>query len=240
KLSFLKLRAGYGTVGNASFSDPSVGLDLLSTNVVGYGTNFYVIGGAPGGVLALSRPGNPNLIWETTQDKNAAVESYWFRNRLYVNFEIYNRQSKDLLFFDNDGRPDLGISAGSWYNLGNMEVKGMEGIVGFKDKLSNGLTYDFSVNFSRNRVYLNKLGTNKVPLLTGAMGPYRVAEDLGGSLIKVDKAGGILGDFYGYQMDGVFQNWIEINAYTDKNGNLIQPNAVPGDFKFADLNHDGL
>jgi hypothetical protein len=72
------------------------------------------------------------------------------------------------------------------------------------------------------------------------MGPYRVTEDLGGPVAKVDKNGGALGNFYGFQVDGVFQNQFEINAYTDKNGNLIQPNAVPGDFKFADLNHDGV
>jgi TonB-linked SusC/RagA family outer membrane protein len=242
KLSFLKFRAGYGTVGNASFSDPSVGLDLLSRRIVSYGgpNNYAVIGGAPGNILALGRPGNPNLVWETTQDKNAAVESYWFRNKLYLNFEIYNRQSKDLLFFDDAGRPDLGIRSGSWYNLGTMEVKGMEGIVGFKDKFSNGLSYDVSVNLSRSRVYLNKLGTNNVPLLSSPQGNYRVGEDLGGSIIKIDKNGGALGNFYGYQVDGVFQNWFEINAYTNKNGNLIQSNAVPGDFKFADVNHDGV
>ena len=242
KLSFLKLRAGYGTVGNASFNDPSVGLDLLSTRIVSYGgpNNYYVIGGAPNNILALARPGNPNLIWETTHDKNAAVESYWFKNKLYVNFEIYNRQSKDLLFFDDAGRPDLGIRSGSWYNLGTMEVKGMEGIVGYKDRFSNGLSYDFSVNLSRSRVYLNKLGTNNVPLLASSQGNYRVGEDLGGSLVKIDKNGGALGNFYGYQVEGVFQNWFEINGYTDKNGSLVQPNAVPGDFKFADLNHDGV
>jgi TonB-linked SusC/RagA family outer membrane protein len=242
KLSFLKFRAGYGTVGNASFSDPSVGLDLLSRRIVSYGgpNNYAVIGGTPGNILALGRPGNPNLIWETTQDKTAAVESYWLRNKLYVNFEIYNRQSKDLLFFDDAGRPDLGIRSGSWYNLGTMEVKGMEGVVGYKDKFSNGLTYDVSVNLSRSRVFLNKLGTNNVPLLSTPQGNYRVGEDLGGSIIRIDKNGGALGNFYGYQVDGVFQNWFEINAYTNKNGNLIQSSAVPGDFKFADLNQDGV
>lgn len=243
KLSFLKLRAGYGTVGNASFNDPSVGLDLLSKRIVSYGgaNNYYVIGGAVGDILALGRPGNPNLIWETTQDVNAAIESYWFNNKLYVNFEMYNRKSKDLLFLDDAGRPDLGIRSGAWYNLGTMEVKGLEAVIGYKDKLKNGLTYDFSVNASRNRIYLNELGTNNsVPLLSGPQGGYRVSEDLGGSVIKVDKGGGLLGNFYGYQTLGVFQNWFELNAYTDKNGNKIQPNAIPGDFKFADLNQDGV
>jgi TonB-dependent starch-binding outer membrane protein SusC len=240
-LSFLKLRAGYGNVGNASFNDPSVGLDLLSTRIVSYGgsANYYVLGGTPVNILALGRPGNPNLIWETTKDKNFAIESYWLKNRLYVNFENYNRKSQDLLYFDNDGRPDLGIRSGSWYNLGTIEVKGIEGVIGYKDKLKNGLTYDVSVNMSRNRVYLNSLGTNNVPLLGSSQGAYRVSEDLGGAVSKVDKAGGLLGNFYGYQVLGVFQNNFEINAHTDKNGNKIQPNAVPGDFKFADLNNDG-
>lgn len=243
KLSFLKIRAGYGTVGNASFNDPSVGLDLLSRRIVSYGgpDNYYVIGGTIGNILALGRPGNPNLIWETTRDMNAAIESYWFKNKLYVNFEIYTRKSEDLLFFDNAGRPDLGIRSGAWYNLGTMEVRGLEGIIGYKNRLNNGLAYDFSVNVSRNKVYLNELGTNNnVPLLVTSQGPYRVGEDLGGNLIKVDKGGGLLGNFYGYQVLGVFQNWFEVNAYTDKNGNKIQPNAIPGDFKFSDLNSDGV
>jgi TonB-dependent starch-binding outer membrane protein SusC len=241
-LSFLKLRAGYGTVGNASFNDPSVGLDLLSRRIVSYGgpNNYTVIGGAPGNILALARPGNPNLIWETTEDKTAAIESYWLKNRLYVNFELYNRKSKDLLFFDDIGRPDLGIRSGAWYNLGTMEVKGLEAVIGYKDKLSKDFSYDFSINLSRSRVYLNELGTNKVPLLATSQGSYRVGEDLGGTLVKVDKNGGALGNFFGYQVLGVFQNWFEINAHTDKSGNLVQPNAVPGDFKFADLNKDGV
>ncbi|WP_315821391.1 TonB-dependent receptor [Paraflavitalea speifideaquila] len=180
QLSFLKIRGGYGTVGNASFNDPSVGLDLLSTRIVSYGgpNNYYVIGGAPSSILALARPGNPGLIWETTQDINGAIESYWLKNRLYVNLEVYNRQSKNVLFFDDAGRPDLGIRSGSWYNLGTMEVKGIEAVVGYKDKLKNGLVYDVSVNLSRNRVYLNELGTNKVPILATSQGSYRVGKIL--------------------------------------------------------------
>jgi TonB-dependent starch-binding outer membrane protein SusC len=238
-LTFLKLRAGYGSVGNASFSDASVGLDLLSRSVAG-GANFVSFGGAPSGILTLSRPGNPNLIWETTNDINFGVESYWLKNKLYVNFDVYNKKSKDVLFNDNIGRPDLGIRAGSWYNLGILEVKGMEGVIGYRDKTRSGFGYDVSVNLSQNKVYLNSLGTNDAPIFGGAQGAYRVNEDLGGNTVFIDKKGGQLGNFYGLQVLGVFQNQFEINAYTDKGGNKIQPRAVPGDFKFEDLNGDGL
>lgn len=238
-LSFLKLRAGYGSVGNASFSDPSVGIDLLTDRIVPWNKNYAVIGGVPSSLLMLSRPGNPDLVWETTTDINVALESYWLQNRLYVNFEMYNRKSKDILFNDYAGRPDLGINAGSWYNLGNMEVKGMESVIGYRDKTASGLSYDVSMNLSRNRVYLNQIGTNTAALLAGPQGGYRVGEDLGGNVTKIDQGGGLLGDFYGYQVAGVFQNNKEISEYS-KNGVKVQPNAVPGDFKFEDLNGDGV
>jgi TonB-dependent starch-binding outer membrane protein SusC len=239
QLSFLKLRTGYGSVGNASFNDPSVGLDLLSRSVGG-GNSFVAFGGAASGVLSLGRPGNPNLIWETTNDVNFGIESYWLKNRLYVNFDVYDKKSKDVLFNDNLGRPDLGIRAGSWYNLGVLQVKGMEGVIGYKSKTKSGLNYDVSVNFSRNKVFLNSLGTNNAPIFTGAQGAYRINEDLGGNTVYLEKQGGQIGNFYGLQVLGVFQNQFEINAHTDKNGNKIQPRAVPGDFKFEDLNKDGI
>jgi hypothetical protein len=45
--------------------------------------------------------------------------------------------------------------------------------------------------------------------------------------------------FWGYKILGIFQNEQEIQSYTNKNGTPIQPNARPGDFKWADLNGDG-
>jgi TonB-dependent starch-binding outer membrane protein SusC len=238
-LSFLKFRGGYGSVGNASFNDPSVGLDLLSSRVQDGGNNGSVFfGGAPSGILTLARPGNANLIWETTSDVTIAMESYWLKNKIYFNAEIFNRKSKDLLFNDAAGRQDLGIRAGSWYNLGTMEVKGIEGVLGFRDKVGD-FKYNVSANVSTAKVYLNELGTNNVPLIESRQGDYRISEDLGGSIIRIDKEGGRLGNFYGYEVLGVFQNKGEVDAHS-KSGKLIQPRAVAGDFKFADRNNDGL
>jgi hypothetical protein len=48
------------------------------------------------------------------------------------------------------------------------------------------------------------------------------------------------GTFYGYVTDGIFQNWTDINSHSDEHGNLLQPQAEPGDFRFLDLNKDGV
>ena len=48
------------------------------------------------------------------------------------------------------------------------------------------------------------------------------------------------GSFYGYVTDGIFQNRTEINSHSDEFGNLLQPDAEPGDFRFKDLNGDGI
>jgi TonB-dependent starch-binding outer membrane protein SusC len=238
-LSFLKFRGGYGSVGNASFSDPSVGLDLLSNRVQDGGANAYVFfGGAPSGILTLSRPGNPSLIWETTSDVTVAMESYWLKNKIYFNAEVFNRKSKDLLFNDGAGRQDLGIRAGSWYNLGTMEVKGVEGVLGFRDKVGD-FKYNVSANVSTAKVFLNELGTNELPLIESRQGNYRISEDLGGAIVRIDKGGGRLGNFYGFNVLGVFQNAEEVAAHS-KGGKPIQSRAVPGDFKFADNNGDGV
>jgi hypothetical protein len=48
------------------------------------------------------------------------------------------------------------------------------------------------------------------------------------------------GAFYGFKSDGIFQNYTEINSHSDEHGNLMQPQAEPGDFRFRDLNGDGI
>jgi hypothetical protein len=48
-----------------------------------------------------------------------------------------------------------------------------------------------------------------------------------------------IGQFYGFDVAGIFQSQEDINSYVSSDGQVIQPNAVPGDFKYNDLNDDG-
>lgn len=58
------------------------------------------------------------------------------------------------------------------------------------------------------------------------------------SIIK-NEDGGLISRFFGYKTDGLFQTWEEVYNHSDEHGNLIQPDAQPGDIKFIDRNHDG-
>ena len=239
QLNYLKLRAGYGEIGNSSLNDPASYLNFLSpsynsVNSVNFGDPRV---GYP--IYVVARPSNPKLKWERDIDRNVGFDSYWFDSRFYLNGELYNRKAKDLLFTDYVGREELGIPGGQKLNLGQITNKGWEASIGYKNKSGSQFKYDISANFSHNTPYLNSYGLTGDPVLGNAQGYYRLSEELQGPYTKTE-IGKEIGRFWGYQVSKVFQNQTEINAYTDKGGNLIQPNAKPGDFKYQDTNGDGV
>ena len=61
--------------------------------------------------------------------------------------------------------------------------------------------------------------------------------DLG--FITRTEVGNSIAEFYGWETEGIFQTPLEVDAYKNESGNLIQPLAAPGDFRFKDLNNDG-
>lgn len=239
KLNYLKIRASYGEIGNSSLNDPASYLNFLSPS---YGSvNVATFGDPRTGypIYTVARPANPKLKWERDIDQNIGFDSYWLDNRLYVNFEWYKRTAKDLLFTDYIGRPELGIPGGQKLNLGQISNKGWEASVGYKSKSTSKFKYDVSANFSHNTPYLDSYGLTGDPVLGSAQGPYRITEELQGPYTK-SEVGQEIGRYWGYKVLGIFQNQAEINNYKDKSGNLIQPNAKPGDFKYQDTDGDGV
>jgi hypothetical protein len=111
-----------------------------------------------------------------------------------------------------------------------MSNKGVELELGYRKrfgKLDVGI--NGNVSYLKNKV--TDLGT--VNYLTGQSfqsSDYEISRTAEGQPI---------GSFYGFQILGIFQNTAEIHFYKDANGNEIQPDAQPGDFKWADLDGDG-
>lgn len=112
-----------------------------------------------------------------------------------------------------------------------MKNTGLEFELGYNKKLDNGLNISAKANFATNKNEVTGLGNNVTFI------PEASFQSM--STISRSEIGHAYGEFYGFQTAGIFQNQAEINAYVNSSGGLIQPNAVPGDFRWKDSNGDG-
>ncbi|MBL4560186.1 MAG: TonB-dependent receptor [Labilibaculum sp.] len=223
-LSQLKLRGGWGQVGNQDIDNDAL-LTTLGRTIYVFGVDREVdLGMAPTSV------GNPNLKWETVEDINIGADLGFFNQELTVSFDYFERKSKDMLM--GMSIPSYLGSAWStpWTNIGTLSTKGFEFVVNYRKKFNSGLKLNASVNVSRATSKMTKLA---------------FGEDIqSGNHQRLDmltrtKEGGATGTFYGWVTDGIFQNQSEVINYTDEFGNIIQPLAQAGDMRFKDLNGDG-
>ncbi|WP_333599711.1 SusC/RagA family TonB-linked outer membrane protein [Flavobacterium sp.] len=219
----LKLRFGYGVTGNDAIGDFGylANIDGGRNYTLGDGTSVTP-GSSPG------RISNPDLQWEETTQTNFGFETKLFRD-FNLTFDIYKKKTTGILR-ENPIPGYVGAEAPPYANIADMNNSGIEIELGYKHKF-NDFNFSANANMSTLKNEVTYLGNN-VTYFTGdgfqSMGPITRTE-----------VGHAYSNFYGYQTAGVFQNQAEINAYTNSSGGLIQPNAVPGDFRWKDNNGDG-
>lgn len=223
--SNLKIRAGWGRVGNQNIDNDAY-LTLLSSS-------DYVFGSTPGRVTgtSISSVGNRDLKWEIVEDYNLGLDMSFLNSRLDVTFDIYRKKSKDMLYRKQNifaiGYPDWNSQV--WMNIGSMKATGWELGINWRDKVAD-FSYNVGVNLSAVK--------NKAIKFSGD-GPIYTGGFNGDQIIR-NEDGGLISRFYGYVADGLFQNMSEVYAHTDEHGAIIQDDAQPGDIRFKDLNHDGV
>jgi len=172
-----------------------------------------------GDQFLISRYGNPDLKWETTSQQDVGLDVGVLSNRLSLSLDYFVKKTSDILL--PISLPSIvGNVSPTIVNAGEVSNKGFELGMNLRN---NGGPFNYAINGSlgtvRNRV--EKLHPN-LPNIVGDV--YRTA------------VGHPLGAFYGYVMDGIYQDQNEINTYLF--GTLNPPNK-PGDIKFKDLNGDG-
>ena len=210
-ISNLKLRASYGIVGNQEIGD------FTSLQLVGGGANYLQQSG-----LAPSQLGNSILTWENTTATDIGFDLGMFKNRLTFTFDAYDKKTEDLLL----NKPLVGASGflGIQSNIGSINNKGLEfGLTGvIFDKKDFNWTSNLNLSFNKNEVV--------------AISGNPIAQGFASWLA----AGGRLGDFRGYRVQGIFQTQAEIDAapIQTKTANPLTSTA-PGDVRFKDLNGDG-
>ena len=217
----LKLRLGWGKVGNQNIDN--------SAYLSSIGTMRYVLGDLVVVGSQVSGIGNQKLKWETVEDYNIGIDAAFLQSRLRVTADWFRKTSHDMLM-KKDNLLLLGYpmwNGQMWENVGEMRATGWELGFNWQDNIGD-FNYGVGLNLSSVK--------NKAITLNG---DYIYTGSHNGDYIIRNEAGQLISQFYGYVVDGIFQNETEVRSYTSQTGELMQPNAQPGDFRYKDLNNDG-
>ena len=222
-INTFKIRGSWGLNGNQDIP-PFSYLPLVVTGAnytIGQNDNL-VIGTLPGAIA------NPDLAWEETEQINFGFDSRLFKD-ITFSFDVFQKRTTGLLqVFEIPGF--VGFPSGQ-ANIGEMENRGFEVDLGITKEIAG-----VGVEFFGNIAYLE----NEVVYIAPDI-DFLAGRRFGPPGIEISRTtvGNPIGHFYGYQTDGIFQNQAEVDAYVDSEGEPMQPNAAPGDFKFKDTDGDG-
>ncbi|AEI51235.1 TonB-dependent receptor plug [Runella slithyformis DSM 19594] len=228
-ISDLKLRAGYGVVGNDQIdannqftfyrSDPQRSFYDLT------GSNTTIVAG-----YDLDRKGNSQSKWEETATFNVGLDLAMFNNALEMNLDLYQKKTSDLLV--QIPRPGAeGDFNAPFVNIGNTENKGIDLALTYRGRL-NQVQYSLSGNFS---AYRNRVSSPGVDFFTNSVRYGQVSRTLTGEAI---------GQFYGFVIDGFFNDAAEVMAAPAQPGvnKTTEANArnSVGRWRYKDINADGV
>ena len=181
-----KLRLGWGIVGNQNASSYAYGTTMASISTA-WGTGFY------NGNFS-----NPNLKWEETKAYNVGLDLSFLDNRIEFIVDAYLKKTDNLLMqaslpsyiVNNDY---MGISA-PWVNTGAIENKGVEFTLNTVNISNKDLQWRTGITFSLNRNKITKLNSESAALFG----------TIGNDTYTISQVGSPVGQFYGYNVIGMF------------------------------------
>lgn len=222
-LDQLKLRGGYGVLGNQEINDYQY-VSVVSTGINYPDGNGNLIQGAFPKTFA-----SPDIKWEETSMTNIGIDFMALQNRVTLTADWYIKNTKDILL-----NVPIPISTGGANdpirNAGKIRNKGFEFNLGWNDVLNKDFSY--GVNF------LGTFNTNEVVEMGSESQAITGGTIHGGTYTSRTLAGYPIGGFWLIPTDGYFNSTEEVQQY-QKDGVLIQPSAEPGDIRFKDTNNDG-
>lgn len=216
----LKLRGSWGKIGNASV--PS----NISTLTV---TNFplAIYGNTSGTSNSIATVVPPTTFWEKGVGTDAGLEASFLKNKLSVEADYYIRKTEKAIF-DIPVLGSIGTSSSSIIgNQATFENKGFEFVATWKDNIGKDFSYTISGNIGINDNKVLEVSTGSNPIYGGGVGLTS------GALATRTMVGRPIGEFFGYQVAGIFQNASQVAS-------SVQKSAQPGDFIYVDQNKDGV
>lgn len=220
-LDQVKFRASWGINGNQEIGD----YQFISTINKSRGYIFgsgRIVGASPSYIE------NADIRWEESIQTDIAIDLAAFNNRLLATVDYYIKTTSGLL--ERIPIPGHVGNDAPVANVGSVENRGVEVSVNWRHKVKE-FRYAFGVNASYNKNKMTKIG-NEEKVLPGAS--WAIA----GAVTRAEE-GLPIAYFWGYKTDGLFQNQSEIFQHIGSTGQVLQPNAKPGDVRFVDVNGDG-
>lgn len=223
-LDQLKLRGGYGVLGNQEIDN------YQYSSTITTGINYP---DGNGGLLQGAFPknfANPDIKWEETAMTNVGIDFMAFNNRLSLTADYYVKNTKDILL-----TVPIPISSGGANdpirNAGKIRNNGFEFNLGWMDQPNQDISYGINLIGSFNK--------NKVIAMGSESGSIKGGSTNQNITTSETKAGYPIGGYWLISTAGYFNSQEEVDAYA-KDGKKIQPAAEPGDIKFVDANNDGV
>ena len=223
-LDQLKLRGGYGVLGNQEIDN------YQYSSTITTGINYP---DGNGGLLQGAFPknfANPDIKWEETAMTNVGIDFMAFNNRLSLTADYYVKNTKDILLTVH-----IPISSGGANdpirNAGKIRNNGFEFNLGWMDQPNPDISYGINLIGSFNK--------NKVIAMGSESGSIKGGSTNQNITTSETKAGYPIGGYWLISTAGYFNSQEEVDAYA-KDGKKIQPAAEPGDIKFVDANNDGV
>ena len=217
----LKLRAGYGELGNSNIATDAAFLTTTS-NIP------YFFNGSPVTGTIVAQIKDQNIKWEITREADIGLEFAIIKGKLTGEFDAYDKKVPNALInvyvpgtFGSQSNPNSSITPGYVItNAASIENKGLEFSTRWQDNISKNISYYIGGNVSLNK--------NRVLNLNGGV-PF-FDGNINGYFITQTRAGYPIGAFFVRQVLGVFQSQTQIDNYVSKGGVQLQPSAQPGDF----------
>ena len=222
-LSNAKLRFSWGKNGNENIGDFAYTTLTSMGNDYYFGTNSVKNHGSKANRLP-----NPNLKWEESEQTDIGLDLGFFNSALTFTVDYFVKKTNGMIIAMPI--PSYVGETSPLANVGDMKNSGWEFELGYK-----GYVGDFRYGLKANASYLHNELTN-LGNATGFL-DWGISQFSDGGTRAEN--GQPFPFFYGYKTAGVFQTVDEVNAYKNADGSLIQPNAVPGDLRFVDVNGDG-
>ena len=224
-VSRAKLRASYGILGNQEFADYrfSPAINLNTNYVVGQDQHLW-----PGAIQTAFA--TPDIKWETSKTLNIGTDLAFLDHDLQFTADYFIKKNSDILL-----QVPIPLSTGAsgdspFINAGQITNRGFEAALSYANAV-NDFSYEFTGTFSAIDNEVDQLGTGSQQIFGGQPTHH-------GASATVTQAGLPVGSFYLIETAGIFSSQSEVEAHSS-NGELIQPNAQPGDIRFVDYNNDG-